>query len=60
MMALRSVWVGGVCNFTLVKKTRIFKLPLCEKKKEEKPTVFARVRVCVSCACVSKGCSEAS
>lgn len=34
-MALRSVWVGGVCNFMLV-QNKHFRLPLSESKKKKK------------------------
>ena len=64
-MALRSVWVGGVCNFTLLgkkKKKQAFSSCLFVKKKEEeeeKPTVL-HVCVCVprvcTCVCVSRVC----
>lgn len=42
-MALRSVWVGGVCNFMLV-QNKHFSLPLSESKKKIKPRLHVWTR----------------
>lgn len=48
-MALRSVWVGGVCNFMLV-QNKHFRLPLSESKKKKKKS---RLHVWTRCYCIT-------
>lgn len=54
-MALRSVWAGGVCNFTLVTKKRKThthtQKEAFQTKKTEKPC-NGSARLCLTCMCV--------
>lgn len=51
MIALRSVWVGGVCNFMLVKK-QAFQAASVKKGKQQKNVLHMFVSRMYVCACL--------
>jgi len=58
MMALRSVWVEGVCNFMLVKKNKHFRLSsFLFLKKDD---CFAYLRAYLPVRSMLEVCSRAS